>query len=99
MLLLLGVTKPFDLGFYIETLNTKKFLGRFLLESGKEKSKRERENSAALRVIKENKKHTDTHTGRRSRPSCCVFFLLLLCLLLLLLLVDDKREKILHTKI
>ena len=47
MLLLLGVTKPFDLGFYIETLKTKKFSVDFYSKAAK-KRVREREKTALL---------------------------------------------------
>ena len=57
-----GVTKPFYLGCYTETLNIAFVSSDFYSKAAKEQE-RERENSAALRVIKENK-NTRTHTQR-----------------------------------
>ena len=95
MLLRLVLQKAFAvfyLGCYIETLNTKICLIRFLLESGKEKSKRERKQRSESN--KREPKHTDTHKQREREDP------LLLCVLLFAPLsssfsfVEDKREKI-----
>jgi hypothetical protein len=95
--LVLQAFAVFYLGCYIETLNTKICLIRFLLESGKEKSKRERKQRSESN--KREPKHTDTHKQREREDP-----LLLLCVLLFAPLsssfsfVEDKREKIPDTK-